>query len=450
MVSIAGAEPVGELIDAYPVPVKPWMVGLRPCRFENLIGYPMSDEKIIGYLGKLGLKFMQFGNWQEEAITDPSRIVCYHSEQDKAGVTEFDTPIDCDHALWFAVPPWRVDLTREVDLLEELARLDGYDKVPVKTLPSVIMDRHAYQIREQVAEYLVGLGFYDTLNYSFNDPQQLQMLGIDPDQGTQKLLNPQSGNQALMRISLLPQLLDNIRYNLNHGERDLKLMELARIYPAGHEIEPLRCTALLTGSLKAGHWQNPARQLSFYDVKGMVEGLLELLGIAADKVETCPRPWLQKSVNLGWFCGSEAVVMMGSVDPVVADRFGIDLSLLRQELWMIDIDLQRLIELSRNLRVVFTELPRFPSVSRDLSFLISHQVGWEKISHLIRSVDPELIKAVDVFDEYRGKQVPEGLRSVSVRLSMQDKEKTLTDERIEALVDSAVKLLTQECQIQMR
>lgn len=450
LAQVAGAVPVGELMDAYPDPVKPWMIGLRPCRFETLIGYKMDEKQIIAFLGKLGLKFMQYGNWKDEAVTDPSQIVCYHAQQEKAGVTEFDTSIDCDHALWFAVPPWRVDLTREADLLEELARLDGYDKVPVKTLPSAIMDRHAYRIKNKVAEYLIGLGFYETLSYSFNDPAQLQLLGIDPELNTQRLLNPQSGNQALMRVSLLPQLLDHICYNLNHGERDLKLMELARVYPSNQAAEPLRCSALLTGNLRPAHWQSPSKQISFYDVKAIVEGLFELLGLEAERVGPCSLPWLLKSNNLAWYAGNDAVAMVGAIDPVVADRFGIDLSLLKQELWMLDIDLHRLIELTRDRKPVYQPLPRFPMVYRDLSFLIPNTVNWESVSSLAKSVEPLLISAVEVFDEYRGKQVPEGFRSLSVRLSLRDKEKTLTDERIDALVDSVVKLLTQECQIQMR
>ena len=156
-----------------------------------------------------------------------------------------------------AIPPRGWMLLRKW-LIEELARLDGYHKVPVKTPPSIIMDKHAYRIRNQVLDYLVGIGFYETLNYSFNDPAQLQLLGIDPQENTHKLINPQSGNQALMRISLLPQLLDNLRYNLNHGERNLKLMELARLYPADQDVEPLHCTALVTGNCATGTGKIPA------------------------------------------------------------------------------------------------------------------------------------------------------------------------------------------------
>lgn len=432
---VIGAQPVGELIDAYPKPVSRWMLGVRPSRFELLIGYKMSEEKIKSYLEKLGLEYFSHGAWEDSIITDPKQI---------------PQPEEGEPAMWFAIPPFRVDLMREADLLEELSRLDGYENVPVKTPPSVIMDRHAYKIKNIVAEYLIGLGFFETLSYSFNDPSQLQILGIDPNQGTQKLLNPQSSNQALMRVSLLPQLLEHIRYNLHHGERNLKLMELSRIYPEGVKKEPYRCTALLTGNMNPAHWQDTGHPIGFFDVKGIIQGLFELLDLQADKIDSCPQPWLQKTQNLGWYSEEKPVAIIGSIDPVKADKFEIDLSLINQELWMLDIDLQAIIELSRNKQSKFRELPRFPSVQRDLSFLVAADITWPQIQSIVQGVDRELIAKAEVFDEYRKQPVPAGFRSLSIRLLLQDKEKTLTDKRIDSLIDSVVKTLTQQCKIQMR
>ena len=438
LVELAGAKVIGDLYDAYPQPVQRWMVALRKSRISLLIGYEMAEAKVREYLGNLGLEFVKDGAWQEEPLHDISHI------------KECDASSTCEPAMWFAIPPKRVDLLREVDLIEELARLDGYHKVPIKTPPSIIMDKHAYRIRNQVLDYLVGIGFYETLNYSFNDPAQLQLLGIDPQENTHKLINPQSGNQALMRISLLPQLLDNLRYNLNHGERNLKLMELARLYPADQDVEPLHCTALVTGQLRNGHWQNPGRQINFFDIKGMVTGLLELLDLPSAKMEPLAQPWLSQTRNLAWFIEDKPVAQIGALQPAIADKFGIDLSQLRQELWVIELDVHLLIEISRNRKRTFVPLPRFPSVSRDLSFVVANHISWEHISRLVKGVDEYLISNVEIFDEYRGKQVPEGLRSLSLRLILQDKEKTLTDNRIDALVDSVLKVLAEECKIQLR
>jgi len=339
---------------------------------------------------------------------------------------------------------------REVDLIEELSRLDGYDKIPMKTPPSRIMDHHASRIQEVVSRHLVSQGFFEVLNYSFNDPASLQDLGIDPELNTQKLINPQSSNQSIMRVTLLSGLLENIRYNLNHFERDLKLFELARIYPADHETEPLRCTGLLTGNQDETHWKHKTKPLDFSIVKGMLEALVEMLGLQIDSIGEYRAPWLMQANSLAWYVDDEPLLMMGLMDAEVCEKFGIDLGTLDQQLWMIDIDLHKVIELTRNAELTYRDLPRFPAVYRDLSFLVPESEKWLSISECVQSVEPALISSVQLLDQYRGKQVPEGFRSLHIRFKLQDEEKTLTEERIEQIVASVIKSLTKQCKIQMR
>ncbi|MGI6198415.1 MAG: phenylalanine--tRNA ligase subunit beta [Candidatus Cloacimonadaceae bacterium] len=436
LIKYAQAKVASELIDHYPVVDTAKYLALRPANFARLIGYSMETEKIKSYLTRLGCEFIQLGAWCNEALDDAAKIQAVTDDQPAA--------------LWFKVPQNRVDLVREADLIEELSRLDGYDKIPMKTPPSRIMDHHASRIQDLVARHLVSQGFFEVLNYSFNDPASLQDLGIDPDINTQKLINPQNSNQSIMRVSLLPGLLENIRYNLNHYERDLKLFELARIYPAGHETEPLRCTGLLTGNLGETHWKYKTKPLDFTIVKGILESLAQLLDLQADEVREYRAPWLMEANSLAWYVGGEAVMMMGLMDAEVCEKFGIDLGTLDQQLWMIDIDVHRLIELTRKSELTFQELPRFPAVYRDLSFLVPESEKWQRISEQVMSVEPELISGVQLLDQYRGKQVPEGYRSLHIRFKLQDQEKTLTEERIEQIVASVIDLLTKQCNIQMR
>ncbi len=436
LMDICGAQLASELLDAYPLQVQPTLLALRPSRFESLIGYPMELDKIKDYLQRLGLEFICEGAWQKESLADERQIPKPKQNQEAA--------------LWFAIPAMRVDLKREVDLIEELSRLDGYDKVPVKTLPSRIMDHHANHIIDVLSRHLISNGFFEVLNYSFNDPKSLQALGIDPEHHSQKLVNPQSSNQSIMRVSLLPGLLENIRYNLHHFERDLKLFELARIYPSDQACEPLRCTALLTGKQKLNHWKHKAVALDFSSVKGVLESLEELLGLKVSHLAPCHKPWLIKENSLAWHVNGQEVLMMGMMDAAVCESFDIDLGTLDQELWMIDIDLQSLIELTRDRQITFKPLPRFPSVSRDLSFLVSTQQSWKEISQVAQSAQPELISKVELMDEYRGKQVPKGFRSLLIRLTLQDQEKTLTEHAIDQIIASVINLLIQQCQIQMR
>ena len=436
LIKFAQAKVASELLDHYHVVDKIRYLALRPANFERLIGYPMETEQIKSYLTRLGCEFIKLGAWHKDALDDAAKIPAATDEKTAA--------------LWFKVPQNRVDLVREADLIEELSRLDGYDKIPMKTPPSRIMDHHANRIQDLVARHFVSQGFFEVLNYSFNDPVSLQDLGLDPDINTQKLINPQNSNQSIMRVSLLPGLLENIRYNLNHYERDLKLFELARIYPANHETEPLRCTALLTGNQGDTHWKYKTAALDFTSVKGILESLVELLDLQVDEVREYRAPWLMQANALAWYVGDEAVLMMGLMDAEVCEKFGIDLGTLDQQLWMIDIDLHRLIELTRHSELTFQDLPRFPAVYRDLSFLVPEGEKWQRISEQVQSVEPELISGVQLLDQYRGKQVPQGFRSLHIRFKLQDQEKTLTEERIEQIVASVISLLTKQCNIQMR
>lgn len=454
LLEVAGGTVVHPLYDAYPNPEKPMYLGVRPCRFTELIGYPLEAEQIKIYLEALGCKFIQYGDWIAGPIADPSQIFCHHREQENAGITEF-TEIDCAHALYFQIPPQRVDLTREVDLIEELARLAGFDQVPRKKTVSRIMDRHAHSIRRRVADYFVRCGCYEMLNNSFCDPALLAAMAFPPeetDRTLMRLINPQSSNQAAMRISLVPQLLANLSYNLNHGERNLKLMEMAKIYlKKGNSYrEPLRLTVLLTGKIGSEHWKSKTEAINIYHVKGILEGLWKNLQIAAPEIRSYTQPYLVSSENLSYYCGDSFCAAIGRINPQTAELAGIDIPILKQDIWMIDIDMDSLAALTRDHKTVFSELPKYPAVTRDISFLISQTVAYSEIETAIIEVNTKLIQNVSIFDEYRGKQVPEGLRSISLRLEVQDTEKTLTDERVDQLIASVLKKLADTWHIKMR
>jgi len=455
LVSLAGAEPVGELMDAYPNPARRWYVGVRPERFAALIGYALDENAIREYLQKLGCRFAQYGDWQPDVVYDPAKIVCYHSEQEKQGVTEFDTSIDCQHALWFAIPPWRVDLQREVDLIEELARLAGYDKVPSRTSSQVIMDVHTHKLRARTLEHFLQHGFYEVLNHSFIDPAQMTALGFDAgyvERSMLRLKNPQSSNQAAMRVSLVPQLLENLRYNLNHGERDLRLLELSKVYTTEEGIlrEPYRLTAVITGNEPYGHWSSKPVETAFWHLKGVLEDLFALLNVVPDGISPASEPYLVPSESLAWSLGGKCLASMGVLQPAKADAFGIDVNTLKQDIWVIDVDLEILGSITRRPVMRYEDIPRYPSVVRDLSLLAPIGVEWASLQAAIMEVDRVLITSVELFDEYRGKQVPEGFRSISIHIFARDREKTLTDERVEQLLASVIKMLDDRWQIKMR
>lgn len=451
----ANAELCSSVHDSWPEPGQAIILGIRPERYEQVIGYRMEEATIKDYLGKLGLVFLQYGCWKAGKINDISEVFCHHGEQMKQGITEFTELPDCIHSLYFQIPYNRVDLEREIDLIEELARLDGYDKVPQKSLPRRIMDRHAYRIRKLMADYVVNRGCFETLNYSFTDPALMSKLGYqesDTQLNMIRLINPQSSTMSSMRTSLIPQLLQNMAYNLNHGERNIRLFELGKIYLKSTKgnSEPMQLSAILSGQNHDEHWQDKAIQINASLVKGLFEELLALLQISAYSIKPLNEPYLIEAYGQAYEASGHSLGYFGKLCAPVAESFGIDPIELKQDLWILHFEVDNLVELSRGQTMVFTPIPRFPAVNRDLSFLIANSVSYSEIENCIKGIDSQLIAELKAFDEYRGKQIPEGFRSLSLHIKFQDQEKTLTDERIDQLVDLVIKKLQDTWQITMR
>lgn len=455
IMKLAGGTLSNAVLDDWQKPTVERVLGLRPARVELICGYHFTDQEIRTYLERLGLEFIQYGTFKPGQISNPEDIYCFHGEQVKAGITEFSEAEDCIHAHYYRIPPQRVDLEREIDLIEELARLAGYDKVPHKTLPSIIMDRHAYGLRQKLEDYFVSRGCYEVLNYSFDDPELMSKLGFgaeDPIMDMIKLINPQSSNQSAMRSSLIPGLLTNLAYNLNHGERDVRLFEQAKVYrkTEGQTVEPRKLCALLSGMDAAEHWSRKANKLSIYQIKGIVEEALSLLGLSELQTSIVSRPYLAENEGLEYLVDGKVLAFCGRIKPEIAEKFGIDTLVLKQDIWFVEMDLDALTEASRTLALTYNPIPKFPLVTRDLSFLIPETVSYGTLLDTIRAVDSDIIEHVSIFDEYRSKQIPEGFKSMSIHIFLLDSTKTLTDERIDTLVDSVIKTLQEHLQITMR
>lgn len=452
---LAKAELCEVVYDSFPHPQKPLILGVRPERYAKVIGYELEEDKIKEYLTRLGLKFLQYGNWKPGKIDDLATLYCHHTEEMKQGKTEFTELPDCEHTHYYEIPPFRVDLEREIDIIEEIARLDGYDKVPVKTTPQRIMDRHSYRIKNIAVDYLVSRGFYETLNYSFSEADLMYKLGYkDEDQELDmiKLKNPQSSNQSAMRTSLMPQLLQNLAYNLNRGEKNIKLFELGKTYLQNKPLasESYYLAAILTGLNKEEHWQDKANNITVFWVKGIVEELLSLLHLKKYQIKAITQPFLSVSESAAYYFGSNQLAFYGKVTPQIAENFGIDIIELKQDIWIIQFSIENIIDATRNFNLQYQDIPRLPAVVRDISFLIAEDIPYSEIEKTIQEVDQNLISEITAFDEYRGKQIPQGKHSLTLRLKLMDKEKTLTDERVDYLVDSVIKKLVDTWQITMR
>ena len=405
---LAGGRVLPGRIDRYPAPLPQTQVWVRPARVSALLGSEVAAREVEQLLGSLLL---------EQLDGNPER------------------------RLW-GVPSWRRDLTREIDCIEEVARLRGYDRIPIETPKAGVGETAAIlpqaRVKSAARAALSADGFDEVLNYSFIPERDLSAL--DPLAKPLRVANPLTVEQGVMRAWLLPGLLRNLGHNLSRGVRDLRLYELGRIYlpspdprhPDGPlawpASEPDHLALALTGRRTPKGWTGGGEAADFYDLKGAVEDLLGAMGI--EEVGFVPAqvgPLHPASAAEIRVAGRRAGVL-GQVHPAMAAHFEVPpLTFLAELNW------QALLASAVALHS-FHGLPKFPAVARDLAFVVEASVPAEKLLHEIRAADAaSLLEQVTLFDVYRGAPVPEGKKSVAFGLSLRAADRTLTDVEADAL-----------------
>ena len=403
IVQLAGGRLLPGALDVYPSPSEPAKVMVRPGRVSAVLGVPVGEAEVDRWLRALQLVPVGDGRW--------------------------------------SVPSWRRDLTREIDCIEEIARLRGYDTIPVVLHPAGIGETAAIspqrRVTAQARAALSAHGFDEVLNYSFLPEKDLAAVAPQPPL---RVANPLTAEQGAMRTTLLPGLLRNVGYNLARGVRDLKLYELGRVYlpeaDASHlsgELawpvhEPRRLGLALTGMRRAKSWNGGGDAADFYDLKGAVEDVLEAMGIAGARFEPGSHPALHPASASTLRVAGEAAGSLGQVHPAVAAHFDVP-----QESFVAELDWEALLSRAVALKQL-RGVPRFPAVARDLAFVVEAGVPAEKILEEIRGADGgKLLEQVTLFDLYRGPPVPEGRKSVAFGLSLRAPDRTLTDAEADAL-----------------
>ncbi len=330
-------------------------------------------------------------------------------------------------------PTFRVDLWREIDLIEEIARIHGYDKIPV-TVPAIpvpgdLHDRKR-EFESAVRASLNGQGFTEVLNYSFIAPGSADVLAFaegDERRRFVRIANPLTEDQAVMRTTLLYGLLETMRRNVNAGSPDLKLFELGKIFIARGEGELPRevdkIAMLMTGSRYGENWHFQSLSADFYDIKGALETLASSLRAAGLRFEAAADiPWLHPGRAARVFAGGKEIGSFGELHPDTAARMD-----LRGRAFVCEIEAEPLTE-GAKAAVRYREYSRFPSMIRDVAFLVGLETEAAKVIALACGAGEELLETVDVFDVYSGKGIPEGMKSLGLRFTYRSASKTLTDE----------------------
>ena len=354
-------------------------------------------------------------------------------------------------------PSFRVDLEREIDLVEEVARLIGYDRIPT-AMPTVTMTLPATEVgerRERLKHLLTAAGCHEAINYSFVNPAHadwLQLTAADPRRVTLPLLNPLSEEQGVMRTSLLPGLLENARHNINHQSLDLRLFELGKVFQpvAGEELprEEERLTVVFSGRRLPGApllWEGEA-QVDLLDLKGVLEELLAGLRLAECRLAAASQsaPYAVPGTTLALFCGEEQLGECGKFRPEVLKAFGI-----KQEVFYLDLSCDRLLALPAPLPA-FRELPRFPAVKWDLAVLVPEATPAGELLAAVYEAGGKLLERAEIFDVYRGKNIEKGRKSVAFAIHYRDSEGTLQEEKVAVVHQKIIDLLVSRFHGQLR
>jgi phenylalanyl-tRNA synthetase beta chain len=337
----------------------------------------------------------------------------------------------------FAVTPptCRIDITREIDLIEEVARLYGYDRVPV-TLPAVsviagIVDAKR-TVEERLREIMTGAGYTEVINYSFISPEAVDQLGLgekDERRGHVVIRNPLTEEQAVMRTTMAYSLLLNAKRNADSGRFDLKIFEIGKTFiRRGEGIQPVernRMACLITGLRYEDRWHSRDLRSDFYDLKGCVENVLDLLRIPFPSVRSgIHEAILHPGKSCGLFSGDEMIGFLGEIHPDLLVRLDLQGQIVLCEM---DIDL---LAAHFSAKSPFRSIPRFPSSSRDVAFLIRREHEAGELLRLADESHEELLEKVQIFDVYEGENITAGMKSLGLRFSYRCADRTLTDDEV--------------------
>lgn len=362
-----------------------------------------------------------------------------------------------------AVPPsWRPDLSREIDLVEEVARIIGYDKIEA-TLPAPPAPAspwpETWRLKDVCRRLFEAWGLNESISYSFINEQSLKKLGLPPESPHCRrlvpLLNPMSEEQGVLRTTLLPNLLNAVRHNQYQGLRDIALYELGAVFWAvGPERQPeerLIIGGVMAGSAQPAHWNRPDRAVDFWDVAGLVSDLAKELKCPGRIVPAEPRPaYLMPGRAAALTPEDDPAVVwghLGCLNPKAARNFG--LKEAAGEVYVFLLDGQALLEAPKN-NDAYRALPRFPAMEKDLALVFDSRQPAAEVLRAIKGGSYGPLAQADIFDVYEGPPLTEGQKSLAIRLVFQDERRTLTEEEVGGFIDHILKDMEAKFQARLR
>ena len=369
-----------------------------------------------------------------------------HSEEIAGILKRIEMTVSQDGEMRYRVrpPSYRVDITREIDLIEEVARLYGYHRIPV-TLPdvSVMNSSGGYKktIEGRIRNVLKGSGYSEIITYSFVTPDSVDCLNIKVDDERRsfvKIRNPLTEDQSVMRSTLVYGLLETMKKNAHTGCFDLKIFEMGRIFIHRGEgelpVEKNRLGGLLAGVRGEDSLSSHELNGDFYDVKGCIENILDDLKICNVQFKSGhEESFLHPGKSCAIYIADRWHGFLGEIHPDVLNKMDFKMPAVVFEL---DMDA---LSVSCTETIVYNDLPKFPSITRDVAFLVNQSIEAEELLRLARAADKELLEKVNIFDVYSGKSIPTGMKSLGLRFAYRSAEKTLTDDEVNLVHGEIIK-----------
>ena len=332
-------------------------------------------------------------------------------------------------------PPWRYDINIEADLVEELARLEGYDSLPEESLLP-IYKRENISKENHLRNSLVSFGFNEIVSYAFISQEDHNLYG--QDQKTLNVSNPISQNMSVMRTNLVSGLINTFLYNLNHGQNNQRLFEIGNTFhidKSNNVSEKKLVAGLMSGKKSSDNWKEKFDNLTFYDLKGLVQDLLSDFS-QPNSYSLCNVDFLHPGMSSAISFEKKTIGFLGSIHPVVLNKVGV-----KDDLFIFSFELDKLIfESSKS----FEEYSKFPSSARDLAFVFDKEVNADEIKEVIQNSAGEFYKDLEIFDIYEGERIDAGKKSIALSISWQSSSKTLLDSDIDTAVEKIVNSIKKE------
>jgi phenylalanyl-tRNA synthetase beta chain len=337
-----------------------------------------------------------------------------------------------DSSLGLIIPAYRVDVQREIDVIEELLRVYGYNNINFTNKVNATVFNSGrtedYKVQNIIGNQLTSLGFHEMMANSLTTPDYIKLSENLKEDYNVSILNPLSNDLSAMRQSLLFSGLEAVSFNINRRNTDLKLFEFGKTYhklPSGFD-EPKHLSLFTTGNRLGESWTNAQKPSDFFLFKGYINSVLSRLGINNFTTKPISNDVFAEGITFA--NGNNVLVEFGTVKKSILKHFDI-----KQEVFYADFDWNAVLKSISN-KIKFVEISKYPEVRRDLALLLDESVAFEEIYNIARQTEKSLLKEITLFDVYVGKNLPEGKKSYAVSFTIQDDSKTLTDSQIEKIM----------------